>query len=81
MIGSTDPHEFDGGYRGMVATEDIKKGDLIVYIPHAYLITKTVARTSPNVQILVEKGIQKSLYKASALFSIYLMEQRRLPDS
>ena len=37
-----DFHEFEPGFRGVVATEDIPEGDLIMFVPEDFLITKNL---------------------------------------
>ena len=42
-VDNCEAHDFDGGLRGMIATEDMLEGDLIIYIPHSLLLTDDIA--------------------------------------
>ena len=39
-INKIEMYEFEPGNNGIVSKEDIKKDELIVYIPHEVLVTK-----------------------------------------
>ena len=47
-------HEFEPGNHGFVATHDIEKGQLLVFVPRGLFITADEAQESQTVQDLWE---------------------------
>ena len=77
-----DYQVIEPGYKGMVATEDIAQGDIIVFVPQSLLITRDVVSESKTFQSLKDQNVVEKLQKPDSLeFSVYLMEQKREPDS
>ena len=50
-------YEFEPGNNGIISSEDIKKDELIIFIPHDVLITKQVAEQSLIVKYLYQNGL------------------------
>ena len=69
-----DAHVFEGGYRGMIATEDIKKKELLAFVPDAYLMFRSNVQKSEIYQILKDKEVDLTKIRPSSLFAYYMME-------
>ena len=52
-------HEFEPGNNGVVSTEEIKQGEIVIYVPHSVLIKKQDAEKSDIVQDLYRYGLAK----------------------
>ena len=58
ILTKVEMYEIEPGNNEMRASEDIKEGDLLAFIPEEMLLTVKHAReNSPNVQILREKDL------------------------
>ena len=75
--------EFGPGNNGIFATQDIKEGDLIMYIPREMIITLDEAQHSKTFEKLAEKNVLRKLElsQSNLMFKLFLMEERRNPDS
>lgn len=70
---------FGSDYRGIVATEDIERGEHIMYIPKPLLITLTTARQSKvGTQILAKNT--PLIYPNNSLLSSYLLYEQANPS-
>ena len=69
--------------RGMIATEDIIEGDLIVYVPREMFLSPFEAQESPTAQTLREKNTMKGLKSNINIvkLTLFIMEERRNPNS
>ena len=45
-------HEFNPGNNGLVAADDIKAGDVVMFIPEEFLISDKTTLDSPSVKYL-----------------------------
>ena len=69
-------HRFEDNY-GLVATEDIPKGELVTYIPREFLITARDAVQQSDLVKAVGKGLLAQLEFANpelVLIMVFLME-------
>ena len=77
-------YEIAPGNNEMRASEDIKEGDLLAFIPESMLLTVAHAKAnSPNVQILREKDLLDKMESPGPIvpLALYFLEERRNPDS
>ena len=77
-------YEIAPGNNEMRASEDIKEGDLLAFIPETMLLTVAHAKeNSPNVQILREKDLLDKMESPGPIvpLALYFLEERRNPDS
>ena len=58
----------------MIATEDIKKKDLLAFVPDDYLIFKSDVTKSKIYQVLKDKEVDFTKMKSSSLFAYFMME-------
>ena len=66
----------------MVATIDIAKNDFILFVPLDYIVNYDVVKQSEIFQLLKENGTADKLVKPEQKsYILYLMEQKRKPDS
>ena len=61
-FGKSTPHTFENGLRGMVATDDIKEGELLAYVPSSYMITMEKLKDSPLINQMNELGTDYSFF-------------------
>lgn len=73
---------YSADYRGVHAAKDIKKGEIILYVPKEQIITLEMAFASPVGKKMYEKGLRNRLISPKHSFlSCYIMQERRKPDS
>ena len=83
FINKLDLHEFEPGNNGIIATEAIKAGDIVLKLPRTMIITEKDAKQSPTVKLLLALNLQKE-FKWSVdhnILAIFLMEERLKPNS
>ena len=81
-LNKSDLHEFNPGNYGIIATEDIKEGELVAFIPRALKMTKKEARKSENAQYLIKKNISGNEQELEFLWlNLFIMDERRNPNS
>lgn len=69
-------------YRGVHAARDIKKGEIILYVPKEQIITLEMAIHSPIGKKMYEKGLRQRLISPKHSFlSTFIMQERRKPVS
>ena len=82
----TDGAEFDklkmryyaADYRGVHASREIKKGEVIVYVPLKEIVTLEMAMDSPIGSQMYAKGFRQKLISPKHSFlATYIMEERR----
>lgn len=66
-INKVELREYAPGVNGMVATEDIYKGDLVAYIPREFFITHIEAEESATVKYLDEHNIWENIKEQSKI--------------
>jgi len=65
-------------YRGVHAARDIKKGETVLYVPKAQIITLEMAYASPVGKKMYEKGLRQRLISPKHSFlSTFIMQERR----
>ncbi len=65
-------------YRGVHAARDIKKGEIILYVPKPLIITLEMAIGSPIGKKMYEKGLRQRLISPKHSFlSTFIMQERR----
>ena len=76
-------HEFAPGNNELVASENIKRGEIVGYIPEEMFLTSNHALShSKNTEILRQNGQFEQLTSSEFIHLVlYLMEERRNPDS
>ena len=80
-INKVEMKEYAPGINGMIATEDIYKGDNIVYIPRTFLITPLEAEASETFKYLYEEGHVKNFGNSNDKIALFVMEELKNPDS
>ena len=75
--------EFLPGNNEYVATEDIKKGDMVGYIPREMFLTFDEAKKmSTNAQYLRQRNLLDQMISTEYIpLVLYIMEERRNPNS
>lgn len=65
-------------YRGVHAARDIKKGEIILYVPKEQIITLEMAMASPVGKKMYEKGLRQRLISPKHSFlATYIMQEKR----
>ena len=73
---------YTADYRGVHAARDIKKGEIILYVPKHQIITLEMAFASPIGKKMYEKGLRQRLISPKHSFlSTFIMQEKRKPDS
>lgn len=73
---------YTADYRGVHAARDIKKGEIILYVPKEQIITLEMAISSPVGKKMYEKGLRQRLISPKHSFlSTFIMQERRKPAS
>ena len=67
-----DIHEFSPGNRGLMATEDIKEDDYLMFIPEHYLLKRDLAKHSETYQSLMDKKLKPKIKGTPSM--LYLLE-------
>jgi len=70
---------FGPDYRGIIAKEDIERGEQIMYIPKCLLITLTIARQS-KIGTLIQAKNTSLIYPNNSLLSSYLLYEQANPS-
>ena len=68
--------EVGPGNSGVFATQDIKEGETVMFIPREMMITLDEAEHSPTFEKLVQKGLLQKLElpQSDLMFKLFLME-------
>ena len=77
-------HEIEPGNNEMRASEDIKEGDLVAFIPDEMLLTvKHAKENSPMVHALQYKNLLEEMRSPGPVvpLALYFLEERRNPNS
>jgi histone-lysine N-methyltransferase SETD3 len=65
-------------YRGVHAARDIKKGEIILYVPKEQIITLEMAIGSPIGKKMFEKGLRQRLISPKHSFlATFIMQEKR----
>jgi len=73
---------YSADWRGVHAKEEIKKGDTVLFVPHDTIVTLDLAKESPLGKYMVENEVVDYMYyKMSAYFAVFLMQERKNPNS
>lgn len=75
--------EVGPGSNGVFATENIKEGETIMFIPREMMITLEEAEHSPTFGKLAKRGVLQKLElpQSDLMFKLFLMEERRNTES
>ena len=69
-------------YRGVHALTDIRKNDVILYVPKNLLITLEMAFSSPIGKLMYNRGLRGKLLSPKHTFlGTYIMQERRKDGS
>jgi histone-lysine N-methyltransferase SETD3 len=69
-------------YRGVHAARDIKKGEIILYVPKQEIITLEMAMESPIGALMAAKNMRHRLLSPKHSFlSCFIMQEKRKPHS
>lgn len=71
---------FSSSYRGISAKQDIKKDDIIVYVPKEAMITLKTARNGPIGTKIVSSNLSM-IYPNNSTLSTYVLTEMIKPDS
>lgn len=71
---------FYADYRGIIATQDIYKGEEIVFVPKDCMITLSMAKQAKIGKILVEKGVSL-IYPNNSFLSTYVISEIKDPNT
>jgi len=64
------------------AARDIKKGEIILYVPKEQIITLEMAMSSPIGKKMYEKGLRQRLISPKHSFlATFIMQEKRKPDT
>jgi len=74
---------YSENYRGVHASQDIRNGETILYVPLKQIITLEMAFKSPLGKLMYEKGLRQRLIspKHSFLGAYLLQEKKKLPNT
>ena len=73
---------YSADYRGVHAARDIKKGEVILFVPKKQIITLEMAYASPIGAKMYEKGLRQRLISPKHSFlSTLIMQERMKADS
>ena len=73
---------YTADYRGVHAARDIKKGETVLFVPKAQIITLEMAMESPVGKKMYEKGLRNRLISPKHSFlSTFIMQERRKADT
>jgi protein-histidine N-methyltransferase len=69
---------YSADYRGVHAARDIKKGEIILYVPKEQIITLEMAIGSPIEKKMYEKGLRQRLISPKHSFlATFIMQEKR----
>ena len=71
--------EFMENYRGVVATKNIKKGDIILQVPYSQMITFENVRTTEVAEKMLELGMEEDKYGSTMFYCVYILQQLKQP--
>lgn len=71
---------FYADYRGVVASEEIHKGDTLVYVPKGGMITLKMAREAKIGKILVDKKVSL-IYPNNSVLSTFVITEMKNPHT
>ena len=63
-------------YRGVHAVADIKKGDTVIFVPIALILTFRIASWEPICQKMLDKELEEK-FGENIFFAVYIMSQLR----
>lgn len=72
--------EFSTDYRGVMAKEDIKKEETIVFVPKKGMLTLTMAKQGPIGKKIVSSGISL-IYPNNSTLSTYVLTEQANPTT
>ena len=76
-------HEFNPGNNGLIATKNIKAGDVVLFIPDEAMMNEELTLSSPSVKYFKEQNIPKlsSLPISFIRIALYMLDESRNPYS
>ena len=82
-MNNVEVQEFGASNNGIVATEDMKAGDILMFIPREIIITLDEAEKSKLFERLIQKKVLKKLSftNENLMLKMFLLEQLKQPDA